>query len=270
VIKQRLSKVLQQRGIASRRACEEIIREGRVEVNNKKVIVPETMVDSDKDLIKLDKVQVPKEEDKIYYILNKPKGYHCTNAPEIKKRAIDLIRDPSIKRFYTVGRLDRDTEGLIIITNDGHFAHQVMHPRFEVEKEYLVKVDGEVTADHLKIISKGRFILGSYIKPKKVVKIRRGTLKIIVKEGKKHEVRSLVERADLEITELKRIRIGHLILGSLPVGASRRLTQKEIQQFLSTESEDPKLRLKDNGRLVKKNHSLLENDLPESNEGILS
>ena len=224
--KKRLSKALASAGIASRRACEELIFEGKVSVNGQIILKPETHVCLDQDDVRLEDQRIGREQEKIYYILNKPHGYICSNKPmERKKLVIDLL--PSDKRLFTVGRLDRDTTGLLIVTNDGHLAQKVIHPSSNIEKEYLVKTAQEVTQDHLKAISKGAFVDGVFVRPVSVKKVRRGTLKVTVKEGKKREVRVLVQKAQMRILSLGRIRIGGLTLGSVPEGTFRIMSQKE-------------------------------------------
>lgn len=225
--KKRLSKALAAAGIASRRACEEIIQDGRVTVNGTKVYLPQTLVDFKDDVVLLDGKVISREEDKFYYILNKPKGLVCTNASSLaSKRVIDLFPEKE-SRLFTVGRLDKETTGLLIVTNDGHFANKVMHPSSNLEKEYLAKVHCEVGADHLIQISKGLFVEGTFVKPINVEKVRKSTLKIVVGEGKKREVRALLERAELIVQELTRIRIGGLVLASLPVGTFRKMSERE-------------------------------------------
>jgi 23S rRNA pseudouridine2605 synthase len=234
---QRLSKVLAERGIASRRGAEKIIEMGRVKVNGKEVLLPQFMVDGKKDLILLDNTPIPVIEKKVYFILNKPKGYLCTNGKEInKKKVIDIFQDLKM-RVFTVGRLDKDTTGLLIITNDGYFANKVIHPSSNLEKEYLVKVEGEILEEDLISISKGVEIDKKWVYPSFVKKIRKGSLKIGVKEGKKHEVKLLVQNCGQKVKELKRIRIGPFVLGTLPEGAYRKMTKKEISQFLPNNND---------------------------------
>lgn len=225
--KKRLSKALAAAGIASRRAAEEIIFEGRVKVNGQTVKVPQTLVDWSTDRILVDESPVNGEERKVYYILNKPHGFVCSNTRIGTKRlVIDLFAHLNL-RLFTVGRLDRDTTGLLILTNDGHFANKVIHPSSNISKEYLVKTSQEITDVHLKDISKGSFIEDTWIKPVKVEKVRKGTLKVVVKEGKKREVRLLVQNAGLDILELSRIRIGGLRLGPIPEGTFREMTDAD-------------------------------------------
>jgi 23S rRNA pseudouridine2605 synthase len=222
----RLAKALQNAGIASRRKTEEIILEGRVKVNGKVCLIPQTSVDPEKDMIFFDGKKLGAQEAKVYYLLNKPKRMICTAAPSHSKRVIDLFQEVPY-RLFTVGRLDKDTTGLLIVTNDGDFANRIIHPAKNIEKEYLAKVAKDVSGEDLIALSKGGFIEGSFVKPKSVKKIRRGTVKIVVMEGKKHEVRALFEKAGLEILSLSRIRIGSLILGQLAEGTYRPLKERE-------------------------------------------
>lgn len=226
-MKQRLSKVLAAKGVASRRACEELIFAGRVEVNGEVTLIPQTMVD-DNDVLMVDNQRVGKTEKKVYYILNKPVGYYCSPVPKERyKYVLDLFQDVP-ERLFTVGRLDRDTSGLIIVTNDGHFANKVIHPSANIQKEYVVKTNNEITADHLKQIADGIYIEGSLVVPIKVQKVRKGTLKVVVTDGKKREVRLLVSSAGIDVVELKRTRIGGLHLGSLNEGQWRPMKSSEM------------------------------------------
>ncbi len=233
----RLSKALAAAGVASRRACEELIFDGKVTVNGQIVLTPQTLVSWETDEICIDEVPVSKEQERVYFILNKPKGYICTNARlGSKKLVIDLFQDFPY-RLFTVGRLDRDTTGLILVTNDGHFANQVIHPSKGLTKEYLVKATQEITHDHLTSIAKGGIIEGTRVKPVRVSKMRKGTVKIVVREGKKREVRLLVQKAGLDIVSLHRIRIGGLVLGNLEFGEFRPLTEKEKKLLLNPNSD---------------------------------
>ncbi|NGX39543.1 MAG: Ribosomal large subunit pseudouridine synthase B [Chlamydiae bacterium] len=231
--KKRLSKVLASAGIASRRGCESLIFEGKVTVNGKVILKPETHVDLISDDVRVEDRRIAFEEAKVCYILNKPSGYICSNKPmERKKLVIDLF--PNDKRLFTVGRLDRDTTGLLLVTNDGHFSQKVIHPSFDIEKEYLVKTQQEITHEHLVRISKGGMVEGFFVQPISCKKVRRGTLKIIVKEGKKREVRVLVQKAGLKILSLSRIRIGSLRLGNIPEGNYREITEEEKTALLKS------------------------------------
>lgn len=224
--KNRLSKILASSGVASRRACEEMIFDGRVKVNGEVCKIPQTMV-GPKDTLMVDGETIKKAEAKVYFLLNKPTGYVCTHAKHRDTKIVmDLFADVK-ERLFTVGRLDKDTSGLLLVTNDGHFANEVIHPSRNIQKEYLVKTDQDITDDHLKAISGGTLVEGVFVKPVKVSKVRKGTLKVVITEGKKREVRYLLEAAGLKVHELSRIRLGGLILGRLPIGSWRPLTERE-------------------------------------------
>lgn len=232
-MKKRLSKTLQAAGVASRRAAEEIIFAGRCCVNGEVILLPQTLVDHREDVITVDNKRIHKPEKKVYFLLNKPEGAICSNVRFAKKTqlVIDIFNHLNL-RLFTVGRLDKDTSGLILVTNDGYFANRIIHPSFNISKEYLAKTDQDITEKHLKELSKGVFIEDTFVKPTKVVKVRRGTVKITVKEGKKHEVRLMLEGANLKVQQLIRIRVGPFTLGSLQEGDYRALNEKELEDFL--------------------------------------
>ncbi|MBN1914298.1 MAG: rRNA pseudouridine synthase [Parachlamydiales bacterium] len=227
----RLSKILARYGIASRRQAERIIEEGRVLVDGEKILLPQYFVDPEQQQIIVDGNPLKKPEEKVVFILNKPVGYLCSNRRfNNQKLVIDLLEQEPY-RLFTVGRLDKESSGLLIVTNDGHFSQAVIHPSRNFTKEYLVKVQENITEEHLKAIQKGVVIERKLCIPHRVEKIRRGTCKICVKEGKKHEVRLLCKQAGLSIIELKRIRIGSLTLGKLPIGSYRKMSEKEKALF---------------------------------------
>lgn len=230
--KKRLSKVLAAAGVSSRRGCEDLIFQGKVSVNGEVVLIPQTHVCLEDDDVRFENQRVRSEQSKAYYVLNKPSGFICSNKPmERKKIVIDLF--PPDKRLFTVGRLDRDTTGLLIVTNDGHFAQKVIHPSANIEKEYLVKTTQEISHEHLMHISRGGFVDGAFVRPVSCQKVRRGTLKVVVKEGRKREVRVLVKKAGLNLISLCRIRIGHLLLGNVPEGAYREMTEKDKETIFN-------------------------------------
>jgi len=227
--KKRLSKALASAGVASRRACEELIFAGRVQVNGVVIKIPQTLVDWEQDRIHVDAQPLQGEHKKVHYMLNKPVGYICSNVrPGNRPIVLDLF-PASDKRLFTVGRLDKDTNGLLLVTNDGHFAHRVIHPSSNIVKEYIVKTAQEITPTYLATLSEGARVDEKWVRPVAVHKIRKGTFKILVKEGKKHEVRIIAERAGLKVLELTRIRIGSLVLASLPEGEFRVLEEKDMQ-----------------------------------------
>jgi 23S rRNA pseudouridine2605 synthase len=226
--KKRLAKYLAACGIASRRKCEELIFAGKVKINGQTVLLPQTLVTGTED-IAVDQQKVGKFEKKVYFMINKPTGTLCSpNGSSRSKLVIELFEGVA-ERLFTVGRLDKDTTGLLIVTNDGEFANQVIHPSSNIQKEYIAKTDCEISDDHLKNISAGTMVEGIFVKPISVKKIRKGTVKVIVGEGKKREVRHLITAAGLEVRELKRTRIGNLILGTLAPGEWRPLSARDRQ-----------------------------------------
>lgn len=240
MIKQRLSKVLAAAGVASRRASEKLIFDGLVQVNQQTVLVPQTLVNENTDKISVRGEFIHKKEAKVYYLLNKPEGYICTSKRTSQtKIVLDLFKDEGT-RLFTVGRLDKDTGGLLLVTNDGHFANQVIHPSANIHKEYLVKTDQEISHDHLIAIGHGTLVEGAFVKPIKVTKVRRGTLKVIIGEGKKREVRLLLNAAGLKIESLTRIRLGNLTLGELEPGAWRPLTEKDKKMIFEGGKDEAK------------------------------
>lgn len=224
--KKRLSKFLAASGVASRRACEELIFAGKVTVNQKIALLPQTLVDENDD-IAVEGQSISQTEPKVYYILNKPPGYLCTAKKTSSTKIVLELFTEVPYRLFTIGRLDKNTQGLLLVTNDGHFANRVIHPSSNINKEYLAKTDAEITDTHLKAIAAGTLVEGIFVKPIRVTKVRRGTLKVSISEGKKREVRYLLESAGLKVEELTRIRIGGLHLGTLPIGSWREMTEKE-------------------------------------------
>ncbi|MCI0382625.1 MAG: rRNA pseudouridine synthase [Chlamydiae bacterium] len=230
--KQRLSKILAAAGVASRRGSELLIFSGKVTVNGKLCLVPQTLVNIQVDEIRFEDRIISSVEKKVSYVLNKPVGYICTNTRNPGKKIVLDLFESRKERLFTVGRLDRDTSGLLIVTNDGLFAHKLIHPSSNIVKEYLVKTNEEISHDHLSMISKGALVEGKWVKPVKVHKVRRGTLKISVQEGRKREVRIFIEQTGVKILSLCRIRIGGLHLGSLKEGVWRKMTEKDKQNLL--------------------------------------
>ena len=232
----RLQAYMAKCGVGSRRACEELIRQGRVMVNNK--IIREMGVKVEKD----DVVQVDTETiepaDELYYIaLNKPRGYVCTNYdPNETKYARDLIDIRDNNLLFNVGRLDKDSNGLIIFTNDGDFANRMMHPKYEVEKEYIVKLDRPVAIDDL-----NRALKGIYIDIPKPYRIKRYDLmprtkefiRITLIEGKYREIRKIFSFLGYDVNSLTRIRIGSVELDELRPGEWRDLTREEVKGLLT-------------------------------------
>ncbi|ESN89038.1 pseudouridine synthase [Chlamydia suis] len=231
--KVRLNKFLASAGVASRRKCDEIIFAGAVTVNGKVAAGPFVIVDEELDSVEVGGQRIGTEK-KVYFMVHKPLGYLCSSERKFpgSKLVIDLLSHCPY-RLFTVGRLDKETSGLILVTNDGEFSNRVIHPSFGITKEYLLKVSRDVSARDLETLMAGVVIDGRIVRPVSVKKVRRGTIKIIVNEGKKHEIRLFAEAAGLQLLELKRIRIGSLVLGGLPYGQYRELTDAELNSCLS-------------------------------------
>ena len=227
----RLHKVLAEAGIGSRRKCEEIIQEGRVEVDGEFVTELGTSVDPAKQEIMVDGQRI-RARRKQYFILNKPVGVVSTNFDqEGRTRVIDLV--PQDERLFTIGRLDRQSEGLIIITNDGELANHLAHPRYGVPKTYHVEVAGAVSVEEIKMIQSGVYIAEGFVKAESCrLKQKRGKssiLEIVLREGKNREIRRLLAKVGHKVLRLKRISIGPLKLGEVPAGSFRELKPSEVK-----------------------------------------
>ncbi len=227
---ERLHKVLAQAGVASRRKCEELIAAGRVKVNGEIVTIPGSKVDPHRDHIELDgkPIQLPSEH--VYFLLNKPVGYVSTvRDPQGRPTVIDLL--PVQQRVYPVGRLDIDSEGLILLTDDGELAQRLTHPSYEHEKEYHVLVEGRPTARALRNLRDGIELEDGYTWPAEVTVLRRegnGTwLRFVIHEGRKRQLRRMCKAVGHPVRRLIRVRMGPLTLGNLPPGQHRSLTPQE-------------------------------------------
>lgn len=228
---QSLIRVLTQAALAPRRVIADWICSGKVTIDGLMCEDMSFLVDPSKARICVHGKPISQAPEKVYFMLNKPKGYLCTHGPG-KRKVIDIFKDLNLK-LITVGRLDKDTMGLILVTNDGDFCQSIAHPSNQIPKEYLVRVNKEVEDHHLKAISDGAYVQGAWVKPKRVIKVRKGTLKVVCTDGRKHEVKHLMKAAGLEVLELERIRIGGLQLGSLPLGAFRPLNEADRRSIFA-------------------------------------
>lgn len=232
----KLQKYMAQCGVASRRACETLIEEGKVLVNGKRAAL------GDRVRPGMDRVEylgqallLPQEEHK-YLMLNKPKGT-ITTASDEKGRAtvMECVKEIS-ERVYPIGRLDCNTEGLLLFTNDGEFANMVMHPKFKVEKQYEVMVSGEPTQRQLEQLREPIEIDGRLTSPAgaEIVEKFGNKTKLIISihEGRNHQVKRLLERSGLLLRKLRRVSIGELLLGELPAGKWRELSPKEVKDLI--------------------------------------
>ena len=232
----RLQKVLANAGLASRRACEVMISEGRVEVNGEVVTEQGRRVDPDTDVIRVDGSRIPPPRRHRYLVLNKPRGVVSTmEDPEGRRSLADLVPDRHGRLFH-VGRLDTDTEGLIILTNDGEFAHRLAHPSFEVPKTYVAEVSGVVGRDVLAELRSGITLEDGPVRPVAVKLVSttgdRSLVKITLHEGRNHVVRRTMEAVGHPVRQLSRIGIGPVRLGTLETGKFRELTRDELGGLL--------------------------------------
>lgn len=244
----RLHKFLAQCGYGSRRQCEELIRAGRVRVNGVLVREMGVKIVPGIDRIELDGREVkPCREPLVYYILNKPRGYITTREDERGRCTVyDLLRGVK-ERVFPVGRLDRDSEGLLLFTNDGELAHRLMHPSFRVEKEYRVWVKGAITDEAIRMLESGLTYEGEHYQPAQVRVVSRAPttseLTFIIREGKKRQVRRMCLAVGHPVQRLVRVREGCLSLGNLQTGKLRKLSPAEVAMLkqeagLETSSEE--------------------------------
>src|SRR6516164_7958493 len=230
---ERLNKFLAHAGVGSRRHCEELILAGRVSVDGQTVRILGTKVESEQQVC-VDG-QPLRAEKPVYWLVHKPRGYLCTNHdPAGRPRAIDLV--PHVpQRVYTVGRLDEASEGLLLLTNDGDLANRLMHPRFGVEKTYLVQVAGDATPEDCKQLLKGVWISEGHVKAKQVKREKKQGdstwLRIVLDEGKNREIRRMLAKLDHKVLRLRRIALGAVPLGGLPSGKARRLSREEVESL---------------------------------------
>lgn len=231
-MKERLQKLLSARGVCSRRASEALIQAGRVTVNGEAATLG-AKADPETDTVLVDGKPLPGAQEYVYLMLNKPRGYVTTLSDERGRRDVsELVRDCPA-RVYPVGRLDLDSEGLLLLTNDGALAQALTHPSHRVEKEYLVRVSGEA-ASALPVLRQGMTVEGVHYQGAAVRELPSGEadtalLSITITEGKNRQVRNMCAYAGLRVLRLKRIREGTLTLGGLPKGKWRRLTREEAE-----------------------------------------
>ena len=231
----RLNKFLSQAGIASRREADRLIAEGKVKVNNRVVQELGYKIDDQKDSIEIDGRKVKKEQVFIYLMLNKPKGYLVTLKDAFKRPTIMNLLPNLKKRVFPVGRLDYESEGLLILTNDGELAYRLTHPRYKIKRTYLVKVMGKPDSAELSKLKKGVFLDGKKTAPAKVNLLesnpRKSLLRIEIHEGRKREIRRMFECIDHRVLKLVRVSFAGLRIGKLKSGTWRFLKQQEIKKL---------------------------------------
>lgn len=233
---ERLQKVLARAGLGSRRTCEDLIEDGRVTVNGK-VIVLGARVDVDRDVIAVDGVPIGVRPDLVHYLLNKPPGV-VTTAEDTHGRPTVIQMVPGEPRVHSVGRLDMDTEGLLLLTNDGLLTHRLTHPSYGVEKEYLAQVEGQPSAGALRRLREGVELDDGVTAPAKVSSPGPGLLKLTIHEGRNRQVRRMCDAVGHPVVRLVRTRIGPLRDPDLLPGEWRKLTQDELRALERAVGDD--------------------------------
>lgn len=231
----RLQKYMAHCGVASRRKCEEMIKQGRVTVNGQVVTQLGTKVDPQKDEVRVDGKAIYLEQNQVYILLYKPRGYVTTVRDTHQRPTVMSLLGRLPVRVYPVGRLDFDTEGLLLLTNDGELANKLMHPRYGVEKEYYVEVEGRPSKVQIQKFIHGIDIGDAIAHAHKVRflwrKGNRSAFKLILKEGRNRQVRRMFEAIGCPVKFLRRERFGNLVLGNLKPGEWRYLDEAEVQQL---------------------------------------
>lgn len=233
----RLQKLIAESGMCSRRKAEDLIKQGRVTVNGRAAHIGDGA--TLKDLIAVDGQKLPmvKKREKYYIMLNKPRGYVTTMSDELDRRCVTELLKDFPERVYPVGRLDRNSEGLLLFTNDGNFSNDIMHPSRHVSKTYRVTVRPPVSDEQLARLASGVEIDGRKTLPASVdVLVQeqgRVVLQIVIREGRNRQIRKMCEAVGLEVARLKRTAIGPLRLGMLKPGAYRELTSEELRAIRS-------------------------------------
>lgn len=243
---ERLQKYLAECGVASRRKSEELIAAGKVKVNGHVAQIGDK-IDPRRDLVTVRGKKVRKTQRNYYILLHKPRGYVTTVSDELgRKTVMDLVRDIDA-RLYPVGRLDKDSEGLLLLTNDGTFANALTHPRHAYSKKYRVTIRGKVDDSALLQLREGIDLDGRMTAPCDVTVLtaeeNRTVLEFVLHEGRNRQIRRMCEAVELEVIRLKGIAVGSLKLGMLPVGKWRELTDNEVQKLMRSgalQTEDTK------------------------------
>ncbi|HOS68558.1 MAG TPA: pseudouridine synthase [Bacillota bacterium] len=230
---ERLQKVMAEYGVASRRKSEEMIYAGKVKVNGRLVTEPGLKIDKDRDVIEVDGNIIKSPEKKIYILLNKPSGYITSVKDQFgRPTVLDLLKGIST-RVFPIGRLDYDTEGLLILSNDGELTYRITHPKHSIDKTYRALVRGEVKGEDIKIFERGMAIEDYITAPAKmeIVRYSKGNsvIDITIHEGRNRQVRKMCSAIGHEVIRLRRIKIGDIGLGGLKTGEWRYLKDSEIR-----------------------------------------
>jgi len=222
----RLQKFLANAGVTSRRKAEELIATGKIEINGQITTALGTKIDETEDIVKFNGQVVKAATEKIYLAINKPAGYVSSASGKQGKSVLELVKMK--QRIYPVGRLDKDSSGLMILTNDGEFANQLTHARYGCPKEYFVTLDQDLRPEHQKILEKGMMLAGKKLRPVKVAAAKNKSATIVLQEGVNRQIRRMLGRLGYTVVKLKRIKIGKLELGSLAAGQWQKIKKEEV------------------------------------------
>jgi 23S rRNA pseudouridine2604 synthase len=227
----RLNKFLSETGLCSRREADAWIESGRVQVNGTTAVLGTQVGDGDE--VRLDGQPVVRKPERVYLALNKPVGIECTTDRSVPGNIVDFVGHR--ERIFPIGRLDKDSEGLILLTNDGDIVNRVLRAEHEHEKEYIVSVDRPLTPGFLEGMAHGVPILDTVTNPCKVRQVGRNTFRIVLTQGLNRQIRRMCEHFDYTVRGLQRVRIMHVQLGNLPLGKWRNLTAAEVRPLLPPE-----------------------------------
>ena len=219
----RLNKFISESGKASRRGADKLIEEGRVKINGRKAKIGDQVKPGDEVMVNGQRLRLARNN--VYIALNKPVGITCTTEKNVKGNIIDLVNHPL--RIFNIGRLDKDSDGLILLTNDGDIVNEILRAENNHEKEYIVSVDKPITPECIEKMSKGVRILGTKTLPCYVEQLSKYEFKIILTQGLNRQIRRMCEALGYEVYRLQRVRIMNIHLGNLPIGQWRDLTKKE-------------------------------------------
>lgn len=234
----RLNKYLADHGIASRRKADEMIDEGRVQVNGRKVFELGIKINPEKDKVKVGGKLVGPKPQPLYFVFNKPKSVvTSTSDPQGRPTVMDFFKKVK-KRIFPVGRLDWDSEGLLLMTNDGDFANEIANPTSNISKTYHAKLDGVPTDAKLEKLKKGVSIVGGRVRATQIKRLKKGSdkkdwIQITITEGKNRQVRKMFEKIGFDVVKLKRVSIGNLKLANLKPGEYRPLNRKDLEKLFA-------------------------------------
>lgn len=237
----RLDKFLANAGVLSRRGIKQFLKHEQVTINGRRVTESGIRLDPQKDTVLINGGKVHKPET-VYFLLNKPMGYISTTSDEQGRENVTELIDTH-ERIYPVGRLDKDTHGLLLLTNDGELTHQLIHPKYHVPKVYRLLIEGQITDRHIKLFQTGIMLEDGITlpAPTKVVSVNNGktVLEVILHEGRNRQIRRMCEAVGIELLDLQRISFGPLRLGTLKLGDFRKLTKEEIQLLRKAVEKKP-------------------------------